>query len=121
LIFSPLSKAPVGESITEQPGLSSWSKWFAVLKEHIYHTQSYQVSLDPTSISANSESTQTFTVTGLKTNDIVLVNKPSKTADLSLLDAFVSAEDTLSLTFRNFSGSPIDPGSESYRIIAIRL
>ena len=121
MIFSPLSKAPVGESITDQPGASNWIKWFAILKDNVFHTRSFNPTLNPSSVSANSESTQTFTVTGLSTNDVVVVNKPSKTSDLSLLDAFVSASDTLSLTFRNFSGSPIDPPSESYRIIAIRL
>jgi len=121
LIFSPLSKAPIGDSITEQPGISNWSKWFNILKDNVYHTKSYQTTLNPSSVSADSEDTQTFTVSGLSTNDVVVVNKPSKTADLSVLDAFVSASNTLSLTFRNFSVGAIDPPEESYRIIAIRL
>ena len=121
MIFSPLSKAPIGESITQQPGLANWAKWFATLKDNVYRVRSYQVTINPTSVSADSESTLTFTVTGLQTSDVVLVNKPSKTTDLSLLDSFVSAEDTLSLTFRNFSVGAIDPPEESYRIIATRL
>ena len=121
MIFTPLSKAPIGDSITEQPGLANWSRWFTELRSLVYHTRSYQVTLNPTSVSADSESTQTFTVNGLQTNDVVMVNKSSKTTDLSLMDAFVSASDTLSLTFRNFSVGSIDPAEESYRIIAIRL
>lgn len=119
--FKPLAKPPVGQSLQEEPGQSLWSRWFAELLNIVPLTRSYEASLNPASVPANSESTQTFTVTGLTTEDVVTVNKPSKTADLSVLDAFVSATGTLSLTFRNHSGGAIDPPAETYRIIATRL
>lgn len=77
-------------------------------------------TLNPSSVSANSESAQTFTVSGLKTADIIQVEKPSHTSNLSVMQARVSADDTLQIVFRNFSGSPIDPPSEDYRIVIVR-
>lgn len=101
------------------PGLLD--DWLRRLVAVFPMTRTYSASINPASVAANSEDTQTFTVTGLKTNDIVTVNKPTKTADLSILDAFVSADDTLSITFRNYSGAPIDAGAETYLIKATRI
>jgi hypothetical protein len=80
----------------------------------------YSQSLDVGSVSANTTAEFDFTVTGLATSDKVFVNKPSHTAGLVLSNARVKAADTLSLTFGNLTGSPIDPGAETYLITAIR-
>lgn len=102
----------------EYPELARWIRLLAGASPLI-HT--FNPTLTPASVSANSESNQTFTVAGLKTNDVVLVNKPSNQSSLSLLDAYVSATDTLSLKYRNFSGGAIVPTSEAYRIVSVRL
>lgn len=80
----------------------------------------YSQSLDVASVAAASTSEQTFTVTGLTTADTVIVNKPSHSSGLGLVNARVSAADTLALTFMNVSAAPIDPGAETYTIVAIR-
>jgi len=98
-----------------------WDKWHDNLLENVHHVRTYSTVIDPCSVSANSEDTQAFTVTGLRSDDVVDVNKPTKTAGLSILDAVVTAQDTLSITFRNYTGSPIDAGAETYRIVATRL
>lgn len=95
-------------------------KWLRILQLSYPKTRTAKQTLDPSSVAANSESTQTFTVEGLTTMDIVTVNKPSDTAGLSISQAWVSAADTLSIKFRNHTGSPIDPASEDYLIAAIR-
>jgi hypothetical protein len=97
-----------------------WAKWFERLVEAIYRIRTYSPSIDVASVAANSESVQTFTVTGLSTADIVTVNKQSNDAGLDLVQAWVSAENTLSLKYRNHTGAAIDPASETYLITAIR-
>jgi len=102
-------------------GQDLWDQWYDVLLLNVNRTQEYLPTLNPASVAANSENTETFTVEGLTINDVVVVNKPTKTAGLSILDAVVTATDTISITFRNFTGAPIDPGAAIYRIIATRL
>lgn len=77
-------------------------------------------SLDPSSVSNSSVSTQTFSVSGLTTNDTVIVNPPNLTNGLLVTNARVSSADTLELTFYNNTGSSIDESSATWRIIAIR-
>lgn len=112
---------PVDGAPRKEESQDRWDKWHDKLLQNVHYTRSYEAVIDPGSVSADSEDTQTFTVEGLIANDVIKVNKPTKTAGLSVLDAFVSAADTLSITFRNYTGSPIDAGSEIYRIIATRL
>lgn len=95
-------------------------KWLRDLREVFPRIRTYSVTIDPTLVSANSESTQTFTVAGLTGSDIITVNKPTKTAGLSILDCFATV-DTVSITFRNFTGAGINPASETYLIQAVRL
>lgn len=80
----------------------------------------YTATLDPASIAAATSAEQTFTVTGLTTADRVLVSKPTATAGVGIVNARVSAADTLALTFMNATAGAIDPASESYTIIAFR-
>lgn len=79
--------------------------------------------LSPTIVAATSESTQTFTVKGLQVSDALIVIKPSKQAGLSLVagDVYVSANNTLSLTFRNYTGGGLTPtANERYIVVAFR-
>lgn len=80
----------------------------------------YSQSLDVASVAANTTAEQTFTVTGLTTADKVFVNKPSLNAGLGIVNARVSAADTLALTFVNATGAAIDPAAETYAIVALR-
>lgn len=79
-----------------------------------------QATLDVASVAANTTAAQTFTIPGLKVGDFVAVNKPSLSAGLSVAGARVSAPDTLSLTFGNHTGSPIDPTAETYLVFWFR-
>ena len=96
-------------------------KWLRLLGGNLAKINSYQPTLDPASIGANSESSQTFAVEGLRVNDVVIVNKPTSTTDISISQAFVSDKDELTIKFRNHSVGAIDLTSEVYRIIAIRM
>jgi hypothetical protein len=77
-------------------------------------------SLDVAAVAANTTAEQDFTVTGLETTDAVFVNKPSASAGLGVVNARVKAADTLSITFVNATGAPIDPAAESYKILVIK-
>ncbi len=80
-----------------------------------------QLAIDVTSKAANTTAEQTVTIIGLKVGDIVVtVNKPSNSAGLGIVNARVSANDTLAITYGNFTGSPIDPASETYQVIIAR-
>lgn len=80
----------------------------------------YAPSLDVASVAANTTAEQTFTVAGLTTADKVFVNKPSLNAGLGIVNARVSAADTLALTFVNATAAAIDPAAETYAVIAFR-
>lgn len=80
----------------------------------------FTATIDPASVAAATSAEQTFTVTGLATGDKVLVSKPTATAGIGIVNARVSAADTLALTFMNATAGAIDPASESYTIIAFR-
>lgn len=81
----------------------------------------YSQALDVASVAANTTAEQTFTVTGLTTDDLVFLNKPSNNAGLGIVNARVSAANTLAITFGNFTAAGIDPGSETYKIFAVRV
>lgn len=64
---------------------------------------------------------QTFTVNGLKTSDQILkVTPPSTTAGLAIVGASVSAENTLEITFGNFSTGALTSASGVYNVHVFR-
>lgn len=75
------------------------------------------VSLDVASVAANTTAEQTFTVNGLKTTMAVFVCKPSASAGLGVVNARVSAANTLAITFVNATAAPIDPAAETYQVV----
>jgi hypothetical protein len=96
-------------------------RWVSRVYSNYPKVNTYNPTLTPSSVSANAEGVQTFTVTGLSTQDIVLVNKPTNQSGLDLIHTWVSAANTLSIKYRNQTGSPITPTAEAYRIATIRI
>lgn len=83
--------------------------------------RTYSVTIDPANVAAASTAEQTYTVTGLATNDIVTVNKPSHTSGCGIVGARVSAADTLAITWNNsLAILGCNPPSETYLILAVR-
>jgi hypothetical protein len=76
-----------------------------------------QVStINPASVSANTTSDETVTVTGAAVGDEVHITPPA-TLDTGLsVSGFVSATNTVKVRFANCTGGPINPGSADYRI-----
>lgn len=80
------------------------------------------VTVDPSSVGANSASTQTVTITGAATGDSVVLNPPSGglTAGLLVAQARVSAANTVSITYYNTTGSAIDESSGTWNYLLVR-
>jgi hypothetical protein len=78
-------------------------------------------AIDVASVAANTTAEQTFSVPGLDTGDSISVSKPSLSAGLGVVNARVSAADTLAITFINATAAPIDPASETYKITVLRI
>ena len=80
----------------------------------------YAPSLTPASVAADTSAEQTFTVTGLTTTDKVIVNGPTPAAGTGIVNAWVSAADTLALTFMNATAAAVTPTAGTYTVVAIR-
>ena len=91
----------------------------ATFKTANHHIIIRTESLDVPSIAANTVSAETFTVTGLKTENFVLVKKQTSNSGLVLLDSRVSATDTLELIFWNTTGSAINPSAQDFYVVAL--
>lgn len=100
---------------------SYWVLWFKRLADAFPKTSTYSADLTPTSVAANTTAEQTFTVNGLITSDVVVVNKPSLDAGIGIVNARVSAANTLAITYGNFTGGAIVPTEETYKVISTRL
>lgn len=98
-----------------------WVKWFKRLQDNFPKIETYTSALTPSSVAANTTAEQTFTVTGLNTNDLVFVNKPSHQAGLGIANTRVSAANTIAITYINTTAGAITPTSETYKIVSIRL
>jgi hypothetical protein len=119
------------KGIPKPPEVTNWIPGITLTTEawrwitHVFNSypkvQTFHQTLTPTAVTANSESVQTFTVSGLTTVDTVIVNKPTNQSGLDLVHAWVSAANTLSIKFRNESGGDITPTSQAYLITAVRL
>lgn len=74
------------------------------------------VTIDPASVAATTVATQTFTLTGAVVGDSLTLNIPTAglTAGMLICQSWVSAADTISVTFYNTTGAPIDLASASW-------
>lgn len=86
-----------------------------------YYPRAYDVTISPASVAKNISAEQTFTVAGLQTGDLVVVNKPTSQAGLGITGTRVTAANTLGITFMNATATAIVPtASESYKVVAIK-
>ncbi len=75
------------------------------------------VKLSPAIVAANTTAEQTFTVPGLLLGDNVQVSKPTTQAGLGIVNARVSAPNTLAIAFSNNTGAGITPtAAEIYQL-----
>jgi hypothetical protein len=77
-------------------------------------------TVDLGSVAANTTEEETATVTGVKTGDFIVCQKPTLEAGLAILGARVSAANEVTLTVGNFTGGGIDEASETLQFLVIR-
>lgn len=108
-----LPDAPKQDKIEQE-----WEEWFGQVTRLV---RVYQASINPSNVGANSGANDTLTVAGLSTQDAVYVHATSAlTAGLSIANAFVSAKNTLTIQWANATGTGINMGAITVRIIAIK-
>lgn len=142
-----LEPAPTKDELTTGPVLSPlWENWFNKIKLFINDLLSrvttnetnistnssdiatlqaafvvYTATYNPSSISAQTTSAQSITVTGVLAADyVVSVSKPSHTTGVGIVNSRVSANDTVVVTFCNVTAGAIDPPSETYTFVIKR-
>ena len=73
------------------------------------------VTLTPTALTASTTTSQTFTVPGLQLLDIVMVNfNGAQTAGVGIVNAYVSALNTLTIVFNNATAGTPTPAAGLY-------
>ncbi len=116
-----IKEEQVGNPVGTEDLSPDFSIWCENVADFFPRIRSYEQSLDVASVAANSTAEQSFTVTGVSVDDMIIgINKPSYTADLAIINARVSAKNTIAITFENSSGSAIDPAAETYSIAVLR-
>jgi hypothetical protein len=79
------------------------------------------VSFNPTSIATITRSTQTMTVSGVRTGrDTISALVGLESAGLEVTNVWVSADDTVSVTLYNPTGGAIDAGATSVTLSGLR-
>jgi len=96
-----------------------WRNWFDLIFDLLPRTR--EITFNPASVAANTSAEQSLTVKGAKLNDMVVITKPALTAGIALGGARVSAADTVQVTFINATAGAINPPSETYRILLVRV
>ena len=81
-----------------------------------------EATFDPASVAANTsaDNATTINVPGANVGDLVIAFKPTTDAGLAVVDARVSAADTIQVTFMNSTASPVDASSESWKFLVIK-
>jgi hypothetical protein len=79
-----------------------------------------QGTFDPASVATITTAEQTVTVTGVKVGDMVIAVKPTLTAGVGVLQARVSAADTVAVQFVNPTAGSVDAASETWNFLIFR-
>jgi hypothetical protein len=80
----------------------------------------FQVTFDPASIATITTAEQNMTAVGVKMGDFVFVSKPTVTAGFGVVNARVSADDTITITAVNPTAGSVNPGSETWAVLVVR-
>lgn len=119
--YIPLEDIPYAP-ITGNEQLSyEWNNWFSLLRNLQTHLSVFSETCGTGTAAANTTTEVTTTVESVLSGDIVLaINKPSHTAGLGIVGYRVSADDTITITYQNTTGSGIAIPAETYSIVTLR-
>ena len=79
----------------------------------------YSPSLTPAEVAAQTIAEETFTVTGLKTTDVVIINGPADSGSVGIVGARVPAADPLGIRFPNPTAGALTPTAGTYVVYAL--
>jgi hypothetical protein len=99
------------------------TKWYTTIgtdRREILRGGTYSPTLTPTAVAANSESIQSFTITGLIVPCSINISPPAAMSGLGIMWSRVSATNTLDVCFRNFTAGSLTPPSGTWRIECAR-
>jgi len=86
----------------------------------VYKIDFGTTSLNPASIAATTRAGTTFTLTGAKTTDIIVVNPPADlNDDLLFVGASVTADDTVTVWLYNPTAGAIDDSARTWEYLWI--
>lgn len=87
---------------------------------NIVHGVVFDFTYNPSSVSTITTAEDTVTVYGLRVGDFVMVNKPSHETGIGIVNARVSADNTLAITLMNPTAGSVDEASETWYGIVFR-
>jgi hypothetical protein len=90
---------------------------------NIWKAGIFSITITPAASGAATSTAQTFATTGigLLTTDVVIVTPPSQLTGISLGQAFVSANDTLSIQFINPTAGSLTAPAGVYKVTVLRI
>lgn len=105
--------------LSQKPEDVELKRFFSSVIESVPRFATYQVTVDVPSIPAGGTAVVLVGVTGVTTEDIILVNQPPL-GGVVLISSSVSAADQVGMVFWNPSGAPVDPAPAVFKIASIR-
>lgn len=118
-----IGEPPLAAALPVRNNLASWPRTWGHHFTEIWHAlagwkRTYFASLvhDFGSIAAQSQATQTVTVTGARSGDMVFV-RPTTAVNGIIVDGTVTASDTVTVRAVNYSSGAVDPASQTYSVI----
>ena len=78
------------------------------------------VSYDANVTATSTTQESTVTVPGVRVGDFIMVNKPSHSTGIGIVNARASSANTVAITYGNFTGSGVNPAAETYLFCVIR-
>ena len=91
-----------------------------ILMGNLIQAELVEVAIDLPSVGANTTAVATATIEGLKTEDAVFVNKPSHETGLGIVNARVSAANTIEVTAMNPTAGAINEVSETFKVLVVK-
>jgi len=99
-----------------------WAMWFTEVwralqgwRRTLYGTLTHDFG----SINAQTQATQTVTITGASVGDVVVV-RPTAAVNGIILDGTVTAVNTVTVRAVNYSSGGIDPAEQVYKILVFQ-
>ena len=77
-------------------------------------------SADPASIAAGAVGTVELTIEDADTTDLVFLNPRSLADGLVMVDATITADDTVTVTLLNTSGGAVDDAASDYDYVMLK-